>query len=223
MVLIINTSLCMILLYLADIIGRKPVFMIAATNITIGMVVNCFYPNLMVKLAGLGYAGGSEGIFSAIFTMMINEVTRKLLWSKPNLVESTKIRSTLISGCFFSYALGCIFINLVTLVIRDGMQLSIFGLVLVFIFLVPSYFCYAESPKWLYNKGKLSSLIDSLVFIAHKNGTDFNKDQFYNMIADDQQEYKLIKENEIRISIKKKKGKEKSKHALYEILTTKRY
>lgn len=76
MVLIINTSVCMILLYLADIIGRKPVFMIAATNITIGMVVNCVYPNLMVKLAGLGYAGGSEGIFSAIFTMMINEVTR---------------------------------------------------------------------------------------------------------------------------------------------------
>lgn len=100
--------------------------------------------------------------------------------------------------------------------------MSLFGLALVFTFLIPSYFCYAESPKWLYNKGKLSSLIDSLVFISKKNGTKFEKKDFYTMIADDKQEYDLIKENSIKIDITKKKGKENSRHALVEILTTPR-
>lgn len=77
-VLIINTVVCIIMLYLADLIGRKPVLIIGSLNIMVGMLVNSLYPDLFIKLLGIGWAAGSEGVFSAMFTMLINEVTRNL-------------------------------------------------------------------------------------------------------------------------------------------------
>lgn len=78
-ILNINTVICLVLLYLADKIGRKSVLILGSTNIVIGMAINAFYPQMFIKLLGLGFAAGSEGIFSAVFTMMINEVTRKFI------------------------------------------------------------------------------------------------------------------------------------------------
>lgn len=221
-ILILNTTACIIMLYLADLIGRKPILILGSLNIIAGMAINCFYPDLFIKLLGLGWSSGSEGVFSAMFTMLINEVTRNFPFNFITniLVKTTKLRSTLVSGCFFAFALGCIFINIVTLFIKDGQSLANFAFVLTSIVMLGSFFCYAESPKWLYNKGKFDGLIKSLVFISSRNGTNFKKRDFYNLLCESEEEYQMVKSKTIKIDIKKKKS-EKKKNSFMQILTNK--
>lgn len=45
--------------------------------IVIGVVGACFIPNMLIKMLFVGIAGGAEGAFSSLFTIFINESSRK--------------------------------------------------------------------------------------------------------------------------------------------------
>lgn len=75
--LVINTIFCTLMLYLTDIMGRKKVILITALVTLAGLAMNLFIPNLFIKMLGLGFAGGSEGVIGFIFPMMMREITRK--------------------------------------------------------------------------------------------------------------------------------------------------
>jgi MFS family permease len=78
MVLLISTVLCFILLYSADSLGRRTVVKISSTVIILGCLMTYLIPSLIFKMVAIGFAAGAEGAFSALFTMLINESTRKL-------------------------------------------------------------------------------------------------------------------------------------------------
>ena len=143
--LVLSTVSCLILLYLADSLGRKTILLVSATLILVGLGFSVTIPNLMTKFFFIGFAAGAEGAFSALFTIMINENTRTqfifLL-----LVSTTKVRSMLIAGCFLSYGVGCILINLVTIWIKDSDWLMILAAGMIIITTIPSFFSYWESP-----------------------------------------------------------------------------
>lgn len=105
--------------------------------------------------------------------------------------------------------------------IRDGASLSFFAWVFTGVLVIPSYFSYAESPKWLYNKGKLDGLIKSLVFISKKNGTNHSKKDFFGLLVENDEEYEMVKDQKIRIDIKKKK-KGSDKGVLIHLITNKK-
>lgn len=76
-VLIENTIICLVLLALADTLGRKTILITAGLMILVGMHILVFSPWLGWKMVGMGMAAGAEGSFSALFSIMINETTRK--------------------------------------------------------------------------------------------------------------------------------------------------
>lgn len=78
-VLIENTIICLVLLSLADTFGRKTVLIVAGSMILAGMNILVFFPWIGIKMVGMGMAAGAEGTFSALFSIMINETTRKFL------------------------------------------------------------------------------------------------------------------------------------------------
>ena len=175
-ILAMNTTICLTFLILADFWGRRKVLLFSSINVLIGLIICVIIPNLFVKMLGIGLSAGSEGVFSALFTMMINEST----------LISTKMRSTLISGCFLAYGLGCLFINIVTYWIRGADALAIFALFIVFFAIVPAFFSYAESPKFLQKKGMVSAMISSLAYIARVNRTAvFEKDLYLGLVEDE--------------------------------------
>ena len=69
------TIVNLVLLGLADIIGRKKILLTASVLILIGMNLLVFCESLLVKMLGMGLASGAEGSFSALFSILINETT----------------------------------------------------------------------------------------------------------------------------------------------------
>ena len=76
-VLVENTIICLLLLTLTDILGRKTIVVVAGLLMISGMTLNAFMPNIYVKMVGMGLGFGAEGTFSALFSIIINENTRK--------------------------------------------------------------------------------------------------------------------------------------------------
>jgi MFS family permease len=85
-VLVLNTLFCFTLLYLADVIGRKKVMLIASFNIVAGLTLTTLMPSFNIKMLGIGIAAGSEGAFSAMFSILINESTC-MLSSNPKCLK----------------------------------------------------------------------------------------------------------------------------------------
>ena len=161
MVFFLNTIICFLSLLLADIIGRLSLLRLSAISTFCGMLLSYASSSITLKLVGLGVASGSEGVFSALFTIMINEST----------VPETQMRSTLITGCFMAYGLGSIFINLITLVIRGADLLALFSTALIFFSMVPTALMFVETPKFLFKSGRVVAMVKSLSFIASMNGS----------------------------------------------------
>ena len=90
-------------------------------------------------------------------------------------MSTTKLRSTLIAGCFLSYGIGCIAINLTTYYVDKAQWLVILASVLVIGTVVPSYFSYFESPMWLVGKGKFTEAMRTFAGIKLKNFEQTNK------------------------------------------------
>ena len=76
-ILVMNTVIVLLLLIMADYFGRKFTLIFGAINVFLGMFVSVLVPDLLVKMIGSGLANGSEGVFSALFTIMVNETTCK--------------------------------------------------------------------------------------------------------------------------------------------------
>lgn len=74
--LMLTTVTCFIILYLADILGRKLVMKISSIVIISGLTFAAFFPYFVPKIIGIGISGGAEGAFSALFTILINETSR---------------------------------------------------------------------------------------------------------------------------------------------------
>ena len=75
--LVLNTIICFVLLFLSDKYGRKPLLFTGVGFIAIGMTISLVAPNLFVKILGISMALGAEGAFSAFFPMFINESSCK--------------------------------------------------------------------------------------------------------------------------------------------------
>ena len=85
------------------------------------------------------------------------------------LASATSIRSTLISGSFVAYGLGCIAINIITFYILNVENLVLLACGMVVVTVYPSFSSYFESPMWLAGKGKFTRLMTTFVNIKRKN------------------------------------------------------
>lgn len=179
----INSIEGLLFLILADFIGRRNIFTISFILIFGGITVTTWYSNLSVKLIAMGIGAGCESICASLLTMVINESTRK--YDKNNfLVPNTKIRSSLVAGSFAAYGLGTVFINAINIVVKTSYGMAFVGFVSIFVtWIIPLIFI-AESPKWLYIKGKFSRFMNVSVFISKLNKTGMKKNQFLNLFID---------------------------------------
>ena len=91
--LVLSTVSCLVLLYLADSLGRKTILLVSASLILIGLTFSVTIPNLMTKFFFIGFAAGAEGAFSALFTIMINENTRKVKFNRKFLQQKLEASS----------------------------------------------------------------------------------------------------------------------------------
>jgi len=111
------------------------------------------------------------------------------------------MRSTLISGCFVAYGIGCIALNTVTLFVKSANWLAATATFLVYATTIPSFFSYKETPKYLYNSGQFSELMDNLYQIAKRNGKNITKSEFYEEFME-KEEYNQLVEQGKMIKIK---------------------
>jgi hypothetical protein len=77
--LLVMTLVTLILLYLADKFGRKPIIIASCVLILSGIILPLLMPTLLSKMVSLGFAAGAEGAFGGLFTILINENTRKAI------------------------------------------------------------------------------------------------------------------------------------------------
>ena len=194
MVLICATFIGMAMLMVADFIGRKKVLITGTFLIVIGMTCALLADNLMIKLISMGISGAAEGIFSSLFTIFINE----------NTLSTTKLRSTLITGCFLAYGIGTVFINILTLYIRSAGHLMVFALVVIFLASFPSFFSYYESPRYLHKSGKLQKLIKVLHKISVRNEKGLEEHDFFAPTLGTITDYEAISELTIVVKVKVK-------------------
>lgn len=157
--LVLNTIICLILLVSADIIGRRKLMMVASVLVIVGISITALSPDFGLKMAGLGLVSGGEGTFSALFTIYINE----------NTMRSTKLRSSLISLCFLSYAIGCIFLNSIAYLTTNPNILALIVAASLIVSVVPAFFSYYETPYFLLKKGRISDLFRTLINIYKYN------------------------------------------------------
>lgn len=152
---------------------------IASVNIMAGFTAASLIDDFVVKMIGIGLATGAEGAFSALFTILINESSRisnSLLYNF--LVPETKMRSTLISGCFVAYGIGCVVLNFLAIYIKSADGLAITASVLLYLSCIPSFFSYHETPRYLHKTGQFSRLIRNLVRISKANRKVISSDEF---------------------------------------------
>ena len=77
MVTSVGTIISVLMLSLADIIGRKRVLMLTGLLMIVGISITLFADNLFIKLTGLSILACSDNTFSGLFTIYIDEVTGK--------------------------------------------------------------------------------------------------------------------------------------------------
>lgn len=82
--LIFSTIICLGLLFFCDIFGRKRVIVSCSVIILLGIIISTdlgsiFSDSMGFKMIGIALAGGAEGAFSALFNLIINESTCKLM------------------------------------------------------------------------------------------------------------------------------------------------
>lgn len=136
------------------------------------------------------------------------------------VAPETKLKSTLISGCFFAYGLGCIVINVLTLFIRSANALSLFALIIICFTITPSFFSFVESPKWLQKQGRVTDLVNALVYIGKRNGNPLTEKEIFEPLFKGGEGYEFIKDRRVVISIEQKnKAKTNALTNLKEIFT----
>jgi hypothetical protein len=102
-------------------------------------------------------------------------------------VPETKLRSTLISGCFVAYGIGCIVLNSTTLFLKSANWLAASATALVYLTILPSFFSFHETPKYLYNKGRLSELMENLYRIGKTNKKNIPRSRFYKSFMSEEE------------------------------------
>lgn len=77
--LAVNAVLCCILLFFADIYGRRAILQVASLTVVSGITVAWLFPNFYVRVVAMAVGLGAEGCFSGLFNIFINENTSKRL------------------------------------------------------------------------------------------------------------------------------------------------
>ena len=83
LIIMFATLICLVLLYLTDILGRRKVIMISSTLIISGVLLTsgAFWifvgDSILIRMLGVTIAGGAEGAFTVLFNMVINETSCK--------------------------------------------------------------------------------------------------------------------------------------------------
>lgn len=74
-ILAVNAVLCCLLLFFADIYGRKSILRLASVTVIAGITVAWQFPNFYVRVVAMAVTLGAEGCFSGLFNIFINENT----------------------------------------------------------------------------------------------------------------------------------------------------
>ena len=159
MLLILNTLTCLTLLIASDSYGRKALMKVSSIFVVFGILLAALSPDFLMKMVGLGLVSGGEGTFSALFTIYINE----------NSTKDSKLRSSLISLCFLAYSLGCVAFNGLAYISTNPNFLGLTTACFLICSVTPAFFSYRETPHFLYKKGKISELFDTLTSIYKTN------------------------------------------------------
>ena len=126
-------------------------------------------------------------------------------------MPETKLRSRLISACFMAYGLGNLLINIVTLYIRSAKSLVIFSFIVLFICLLPVFFYITRSPQFLFSKGRVSQLCETLVYVSKQNKTDLTQREFYEeLIGESNFKMTDLEDCQIDVQIQPKNRKARS-------------
>lgn len=100
-------------------------------------------------------------------------------------MPDTKLRSNLVSGCFLSYGIGCIVINIVTIWVDDCDVLVNIAAFLVVITIIPSFFSFYETPQFLYHTGRFNDLVRCLWKIGRYNRRGLTQEEIGSFLIGD--------------------------------------
>lgn len=143
-------------------------------------------------MISFGIAYGAINSVEGLFPPVIQEATR----FKSKMPEVVLTLSYIVNG------IAVVLINLLLLYVDVGTNLMLFGCVAFTIFgLFPLVCLMTESPVYLYRKGEVLALVDSMYKISRLNHKSTKKQEFLDEIVGLEISEKISKNKKIKIKI----------------------
>ena len=86
---------------------------------------------------------------------------------------------------FLSFGLAQIAINLVALAVNGTGNIMLTCLATIVVITVPTFFSIRETPQYLYKKGEITKMVDSVYKLARFNARNIRKQEIYGMVVND--------------------------------------
>ena len=174
-----------------DFLGRKSALLLVCF-VSLLIIVSPFVDNLYVKVFTFGLAYGSINSIDGLFPPVITEATDR----------HSRIPEVVLCISYMVNALAIVLLNVSLIYLSFGTNVIFLGCFLYTIFgLFPWIFMMAESPIFLFRKGKVMNLIDSLHRISKINFKGIKKNEVAEDILGVNISQKLKSEKKVKIFI----------------------
>ena len=105
--------------------------------------------------------------------------------------------------CLLSYSLGCILLNILSWYLTDADTLMNFVAILITLVVIPNFIFLEESPRFLFDKGKVSQFVKTLKSIGEKNDAGLSRVHFEEKLGISHINLTKSKYKDIRVEINK--------------------
>lgn len=172
-ILLINTGLIFFNNQLTDIAGRKSALLLVCF-VSLLIIIPPFFGSLYIKVIAFGLAYGSINSIDGLFPPVITEATDR----------HSRIPEVVLCISYMVNALAIVILNVSLIFVGFGTNVIFIGCFFYTIFgLFPWIFLMAESPIYLFRKGLVNDLVNSLHRIATINFRGIKRREFLEDIV----------------------------------------
>lgn len=190
-IFLINTVLIFFNNQITNFSGRKSALLIVCF-FSLVFLIPLFVDNLFLKVIGFGLGYGSINSIDGLLPPVVTEAT--------NL--NSRIPEVVLSIAYTINSSAIVIFNLSLVYLSYGPNSIFIGCCFFSVFcFLPWVFFMAESPVFLFRKGKVKRLVQSLHRISTINFKKIKKNSFFEDIIGPELAEKLLMEKKVRIQV----------------------
>jgi len=159
MFILMSTLWTLFPLLLADIVGRKPIFLLVSVYASGGVLGTYFIEDFFWKIVLLGISSAACPVLTSLFIMTMSECSK----------ENSKLYQYVVVAMFIGFPIGTAAFCLITYLTIDSDHLALITMISMTIgCMIPVFFVH-ESPTFLLEKLHLTALYKNVKEIRKQN------------------------------------------------------